>query len=245
VELTELKQIEHDLIEGIISYKEAAPLVFDSRKKPYHTKEWKEQRDKIIKDSCEQCGSNEVLTLQHLWRPQKYADFVRKQMDELISIEHKKGKLNVSDQEVEEYIEKYGEMKESCPKCENVTLTRRKTNPELPFKCNRCRKEFKEPVIKKHVKGVRTKLQLKDKLRSKKLSEINNKIWEQKQDEIRKNALIKTIQEHIKYMSLEGTATFCKKCAFLMDKRGLILCKACKKEYHPLYKECCADCATN
>jgi len=38
-------------------------------KRVWHTKEWKELRDKLIKDKCEQCGSTEKLTLHHIWQP--------------------------------------------------------------------------------------------------------------------------------------------------------------------------------
>ena len=34
-------------------------------KQSWHTKEWKEKREKIIKDDCEWCGSTKGLCLHH------------------------------------------------------------------------------------------------------------------------------------------------------------------------------------
>ena len=45
------------------------------------------------------------------------------------------------------------------------------------------------------------------------------------------------------YLSCEKAVTFCKKCAFLWDVRGLKLCKRCKQHYHPFDFEYCFNCA--
>jgi hypothetical protein len=45
-----------------------------------------------------------------------------------------------------------------------------------------------------------------------------------------------------RYMSGEGTATFCKKCAFLWDMREMMLCGNCKTKYHHFRYSTCFDC---
>jgi len=44
------------------------------------------------------------------------------------------------------------------------------------------------------------------------------------------------------YMSGEGTATFCKKCAFLWDMKEMMLCGNCKTKYHHFRYSTCFDC---
>ena len=45
-----------------------------------------------------------------------------------------------------------------------------------------------------------------------------------------------------RYMSGEGTATFCKKCAFLWDVKGQLLCRKCRERYHDFSYETCFNC---
>ena len=44
------------------------------------------------------------------------------------------------------------------------------------------------------------------------------------------------------YMSGEGTATFCKKCAFLWDVKEMRLCSQCQESYHPFRYKTCFNC---
>jgi hypothetical protein len=50
------------------------------------------------------------------------------------------------------------------------------------------------------------------------------------------------LDENIKYLSFEDTKTFCKKCAFNYDKRGMDLCPKCKVNYKKIQYETCVDC---
>ena len=61
-------------------------------------------------------------------------------------------------------------------------------------------------------------------------------------ERIRKQAIIIAIKHFIEYISLKNTQTYCKKCAFLLDKKGLILCSECKKNYHSFFYEQCYEC---
>ncbi|MEK3992801.1 hypothetical protein [Robertmurraya sp. FSL R5-0851] len=59
-----LEQIKTALINNEMSYDEAAKLIYDSKKKPWQTKEWQDKRKQLIKDTCERwCRSSNVLNV--------------------------------------------------------------------------------------------------------------------------------------------------------------------------------------
>ncbi len=66
------------------------------------------------------------------------------------------------------------------------------------------------------------------------LKEESYEVWQEAKK------LYKANQE--RYLSGDDTITLCKKCAFLWDKHGLILCKDCKEHYHPLSDGKCKYC---
>ena len=67
-------------------------------------------------------------------------------------------------------------------------------------------------------------------------------LFEEHGDEIEKETLITVIDEYLRYISLEDTVTFCKKCAFLWDKKGMDLCPVCKEKYKSIYNKTCYNC---
>jgi len=64
----EIISLRNKLLNDEISPKNAHELYFNDTNeniRHWHTKDWKERRDKIIKDKCEQCGSTKkVFSLQ-------------------------------------------------------------------------------------------------------------------------------------------------------------------------------------
>ena len=67
---TEIERVEQDLIDRKITGREASEIVFRVRRKlgpPWHWKEWKIARAKLIGTHCETCGagSEAILYLQH------------------------------------------------------------------------------------------------------------------------------------------------------------------------------------
>lgn len=57
-----------------------------------------------------------------------------------------------------------------------------------------------------------------------------------------KESVIELIRQYESYLNFDNTKTFCKKCAFLWDKRGLKLCDTCKENYHAIYNSVCMNC---
>ena len=58
------KEIYKEYHEGKISLEEAWEKL-KKLPKPWTTKEWKERRKEVIKESCEYCGSDSDLVIQH------------------------------------------------------------------------------------------------------------------------------------------------------------------------------------
>ena len=66
----EIERVKQDLIDRKITGREASEIVFRVRRKlgpPWHWKEWKIARAKLIGTHCETCGagSEAILYLQH------------------------------------------------------------------------------------------------------------------------------------------------------------------------------------
>ncbi len=77
IELIELKE---KLANGEITQDRAKEIYWNDYKdgeRSWHTKDWKERRNKIIKNKCEICGGLETLTLQHRSHPKKYNEYER------------------------------------------------------------------------------------------------------------------------------------------------------------------------
>jgi len=228
-------EIKKQLIDNSIHWKDALDLL-TNRQKPWTTKEWKEKRDLIIKDYCESCGSQDgPFVLQHTIQPAKFSDIFSRiryeyyqAYSEGITFKYK-GKIK--------YIDR-----ESCPFCSSINLYFQKT--KNIWKCNgKCGKCFEEP---KYIQDV-DPVQKKDIQKKKKIFQDLNKLdFENKyMEEIGKKSVLESIVHHEEYMSFKYTATFCKKCAFLWDKKGVKLCPVCKETYCSIHVDMCMHCFKN
>jgi len=95
-----------------------------------HSKEWKENRAKKLKDCCETCGSIEGLHISHTWHPPR-----GKEKEKHVKRVHSdKYRLGVS------YVEK----KNICPVCSSTSVKFLKTRQH--WKCYAQRVEFKPQV---------------------------------------------------------------------------------------------------
>ena len=76
----ELIELREKLGKGEVTQDLARELYWKDHKegqRSWHTKDWKERRDAIIKDKCEQCGSVDTLTLQHFSHPRQFSEVQR------------------------------------------------------------------------------------------------------------------------------------------------------------------------
>lgn len=251
----QLIKLREEIVQNKIEPKKAVEIIFSNKAKSWHTKEWKKKRDKLIKDSCEQCGSKEVLTLQHTYHPREYG-IIKKEIcvkyGQLINEKHPIESL-VNEKEVVQYFNKNidKEKKDVCPSCGSINISARKTLSHK-YKCNHCKDLFEAPITKVIPIFI-------DDRKEEKAQEINVvtfsslawKIYKEKSrtllfeeygEQIEKETIITVIDQYLRYISLEDTVTFCKKCAFLWDKKGMNLCPVCKVKYKKIYNKTCYDC---
>ncbi|WP_201617445.1 hypothetical protein [Psychrobacter urativorans] len=243
---TYIKEVRQQLLADEISWREALECLQEAtkKKKPWQYKEWRQERAILIKDSCLQCGisaESVPMVLQHLWQPRKLAiifdqlttakiaanaDLRNQYIDSLKKNSKKLNNIVIGD-------------RECCPKCESTSIKFLKGSQA--WKCsgtkscktitgyNRkvtCGNLFKEPAVRKELTPEQKR----------EISKIKQDIWSKacvKFDEksIReshgKQAILESIQDSERYYSLKDTTTFCKKCAYLMDIKKLLLCPNC------------------
>lgn len=71
--------------------------------------------------------------------------------------------------------------------------------------------------------------------------EKRNEIYKSFSDDIKKQALIISLNESIEYLEFKHTKTCCKRCAAIEDRivPEYVLCKICGEKYHnPIYEMC-------
>jgi len=92
--------------------------VSGKNKKSWHTEDWKERRDKIIKNECEICGGSDTLTLQHLSHPKKYKEYEREVTRKYNTL-FKESNSSVEQQEFIDHVKKNFDYVPAplCPKC--------------------------------------------------------------------------------------------------------------------------------
>ncbi len=186
--------------------------------KPWNTKEWKEKREDTIKDHCEQCGTKEgIMVLHHLWQPPSFYDIRYEITCALIDEAIKNGKVKYPT-----------EKRNACPQCKSLSISYRKTMSPR-WRCIKCELTFNKPVKVDYVSNVNRKLTFK-------------RFQEENSEQINSRAELLSEENHQKYISMGGTVTFCKKCAFLWDMKHLRLCPECRTRYMKMEANRCFDC---
>lgn len=212
----------------------------------YGTPEWRNLRERLIKLYCEQCSSDVgPMTLQHLWHPTTLTDIAkqlhhadRQEAWERYRVEHE-----LTDG-LQDILEPVGPERPGCPICGGYNVrTRSKLTPR--WKCltarNKqiCGAEFDKPITTRE-----TKLITADVLRRQAFATQYAPRYRAREWEVLTQAAIVALEEHVAYLSGEGTHTFCKKCAYLWDERGVRLCQGCRDAFHPHHEPHCRACAT-
>lgn len=225
VKIMEPEELLQKIKKDEIHWKEAFEIFIKMSTKPWQSTIWKNNRKLHLKNYCEKCNTDVgPFVIQHLSHQPFYESIYK----ELVNISFEKYivKKNIK---IPPVIVPNQEM---CPKCSSINLRGRKTvSPK--YHCNKCSFEFDEVKI-----GDYKKYDVDHLFKSK----LKKQFEEDISEIIRKKAIIISIKKYINYISLEGTITLCKKCAFLMDKKGLVLCKKCGKNYHTFLYEQCFEC---
>ncbi|MBN2422975.1 hypothetical protein JXB41_07145 [Candidatus Woesearchaeota archaeon] len=199
--------------------------------KPWQLKEWRDKRQTILGQKCEQCGSETPpFVVQHTWHPPKHKEVFQIVMNEYFNELFRKKEEKYFEEIIEPQKDQF--LAECCPKCELLSFYERKTiTPK--WRCSHCGYEFDEPSKKfwESHPGVK-----------KKRSEYFKQLYQKYKVEIKKRADEINKKNHERYMSMKDTKTFCKKCAYKEDIEHKKLCSICKEKYHykgyPVCKEC-------
>lgn len=233
---------------------------FKEGNKSWHTKDWKERRDKLIKDKCQICDSKETLTLQHLSHPRKYSEYLteirRTYAKDYINTNPKIDKSEFSDYILKDYDYAPTSL---CPNCKNSNPNRRvRKTPQ--YRCAICKHEFDEPVYKSVDELISIFLENEDAIEvrdkcfiSKKWKNQHNlssiKYWLQRDRAVNKDsatiereAFLLYLNDDIKYLSFEDTITACKRCASSYDLHRMELCPQCKEHYKGIQYPTCIQC---
>lgn len=202
--------------------------------KPWHKKEWREMRDQRIGDRCEQCDSTDgPFVLQHFLHERPEPPSKSAIISEMMYEYHAYPKPTTQ--------------RLACPRCMKISIRSRR-NKKPTWCCIKCTYEFDEPI--KVNAPVSNKVGKDDYARwVKGRGKARNDFKTTHKDEIgqRYGAAMADYEKekqasYDRYLSGEGTATFCKKCAFLWDMKGQRLCVKCRKNYHPFAYDHCYDC---
>lgn len=229
-------EVETLLVKDDIDWQEALdrlqPLITGN--KSWYTKEWKKERDSIIKNACEQCGSTkQPMVLQHLAHPMSFGQIFRALCGKDAWPNFKKEYDYILGKDL--LIDR-----PTCPSCGSINIHQLKT---LKWSCYECHTKHDAPVIKPEF----SKESLKELSKRRKDQHLQNERWRAFQQQygnmVGKQAVLEFIDQSRKYLSFENTATFCRKCAFAWDKKGLRLCQKCKKNWHFIYTKQCKECA--
>ena len=260
----ELIILRDKLVNNEVSVKLAQSLYWNDFKKgqrSWHSRDWKERREKVLKDKCEICNSSDTLTIQHRSHPKKY-NYYLKEITRAYANNHINNNLEIDKTSFTNHVLNDYEYvpRPLCPKNKfHTPRTRKRTKPK--YRCQDCKYEFEEPnfisaseLISIFMKDedayqVRDKCFIsKDKWRNKhSLSNIKywfqrKKVKDKNSDSIEKKAFILFLEDNIKYLSFENTITACKKCASSYDLHRMELCPKCNKKYKGIQYPSCIQC---
>lgn len=222
-----------------------------ANKRLWTTPEWKQLRDRLLKDVCEQCGATEPpFVLQHFRHPltvTQRADVLYGELQEAewaaYAVEH------ADDPEAQDRYVPEGEPRRVCPKCGGYSHMERTSAKALAtmtrFRCQTirhgdiCHHEFDEEIL-----GQPIKLQYGHERLWRVFKVAFAPIYQARKDAMLLEATIKAVEDFAAYMSGEGTRTFCQACAFKWDKKGMRLCEKCRDGWHAHRYPTCLACAS-
>lgn len=124
--LDKLYQLKEELLKDIITYSQAYEQI-KKLPKSWTTSEWKKERNKLIKNRCEQCGSTEgIMVLQHLKQPDSFALIRNQIVSKLFNEYLKVNPIYLTEEEFLTFVQENHEVRKGCPKCRKISLMERK-----------------------------------------------------------------------------------------------------------------------
>ena len=214
INLSDMKRLLNELKRGEVDEVYVEKILSNTRWNPWIEKEWKLKRDPIIKSSCEDCGSQEKLVLQHTIQPRKINsilyDLVGERYEEFkLYVEQNKNNIELSFSENSQKVP-------VCPKCgsSQVHLRIRGVNKGT-YVCNKSRNYVvcKHKFVTPNYGYSESDIEQAEKIRE---AELRYKYCV-KEGLLRIAAEI-CLEEIITYLNLDHTKTLCNRCAFKEDR---------------------------
>jgi len=195
--------------------------------------EWKLRRERFLGSTCVQCGSNAPpLVVQHLKHPRSFGQIVR----ELLRKEWQSHKTRFDD----EHTSHLKEERATCPLCTSLNIKRLKESGV--WSCYKCGEKSGSPTYRR----VMTPTARSEYSRMKRDGGLKELRWEQFKSALTDDqgtaAVLRLVRETREYLQFKYAVTFCKRCAFVWDKKGLRLCQACRTHWHILLEPSCKQC---
>lgn len=228
------QSIYNDLVADKIGWEEAAKRL-EALPPTWQTKEWKANKKKVIKLFCEKCGKTDgTMVVQHPYHPPTIVEIINYLSGNdgpIIQTFIEKAKELLADQ----YALILPEQRECCPKCGSVAVRWHKT--DQVWKClgtigkyrgmgafkTACNYLFSEPSYLLEYSPASKKAIARLNQKAYELAQATkDACWREQCNKYGKEAVIESLRWSSWYLSLEGTKTYCKKCAFLEDKHIII-----------------------
>jgi hypothetical protein len=207
----------------------------------WHTREWRELRSRLIKDRCDQCGSpSPPFTLQHLRKHPRPSTLLRAKTN---SAFHDYRAVHPEQRPPQPTTPEGTKL--LCPTCRQRAIPYKNTSKGYyckPSPSNQNRPhQFPEPLTgppeltRAQWDAWRTA--------SDNAYQLHRAAWLTAHEaELGQETARQVLQNLRHYLTGEGTATYCKRCAYLADKRDVTLCAICHQHYHPREYATCYTC---
>lgn len=214
--------LKHDRISRAEAFQQMKPY---TGKKAWGSTAWKKMREQFIGTQCAACSSQEgPFVLQHLRQP-----IDLKILGMFTFDEYKKERpfeIDISDTSLKK--------RAACPKCQSINLRYRAADKCTI--CNRCH-EIVVPIMIPDPKDRSAKKQEAYKAFSEKRFReyLADEEWQ-------KRPVLAWIAEMIRYWSCTDAVTYCQKCAYLSDVKGMEICPVCKQHYKSRRWPTCYQC---
>jgi hypothetical protein len=199
------------------------------------TVQWKELRATLLGDQCDQCASREgPFTLQHLKQPPTFRRLFR-----ALRREHKTTRWRIYQND--HPIQLLGEKRFICPHCESTNIQSRKLlTPKWICRARGCGHDFDLP--RTAIRPRRLQMAELKKARWDSFQDEYAKAYDESNDELGKKAVLASLEWCQYYLSGEDTATHCKRCAYMWDKKHCHLCPHCREQWVELWCSRCRSC---
>jgi hypothetical protein len=212
--LSDMERLLSQLKCGEVDEFYVQSFLSDTPWNPWNELEWKSKRDPIIKNACENCGSQENLVLQHTIQPRKISSILY----DLVGDRYEEIKFYVEQNKhtIELFFPDNIKKVPVCPKCgsSQINLRVRGVNKDT-YVCNKsnnylvCKHQFIEPDYGYDEKDIKVAEKKRESLLRDKFCEEKGLLW---------TAAEKSLEEIITYLSLTHTKTLCNKCAYNEDR---------------------------